>query len=85
MTATRITEKGQTTIPKPLREKYGLEPGDEVVWRDTDAGIVLEKRTSSEARGLLVPDETPEETRADIAAELADRVRERRDRNYEES
>jgi AbrB family looped-hinge helix DNA binding protein len=33
---TRVTEKGQTTIPKELREKYDLDPGDEVVWIDTD-------------------------------------------------
>ena len=26
--ATRITEKGQATIPKELREKYDLDPGD---------------------------------------------------------
>ena len=34
--STRITEKGQATIPKELREKYNLKPGDEVVWIDTD-------------------------------------------------
>jgi hypothetical protein len=29
--STRVTEKGQATIPKELREKYDLDPGDEVV------------------------------------------------------
>jgi AbrB family looped-hinge helix DNA binding protein len=81
---TRITEKGQATIPKPLREKYGLEPGDEVVWLDTDEGIVVKKRTLTEARGMLVSSEVPPETREDVADELGRRVRERRDRNYEE-
>jgi AbrB family looped-hinge helix DNA binding protein len=32
---TRVTETGQATIPHELREKYDLEPGDEVVWTDT--------------------------------------------------
>ncbi|SEO40639.1 looped-hinge helix DNA binding domain-containing protein, AbrB family [Halorientalis persicus] len=83
--STRITEKGQATIPKGLREKYDLEPGDEVVWLDTDEGIVVKKRTRTEGRGLLVPDETAEEKRAEVAEELEQRVRNRRDRNYEES
>ncbi|MCH7660356.1 MAG: AbrB/MazE/SpoVT family DNA-binding domain-containing protein [Euryarchaeota archaeon] len=83
--ATRITRKGQTTIPKELREKYDLEPGDEVVWIDTDEGMVVTKRTRTDARGLLVPDDTSDEKRREIAAELENRLRERRDRNYEES
>ena len=80
---TRVTEKGQATIPKELREKYDLEPGDEVVWLDTDAGIVVKKRTRTGGRGLLVPDDTPADTREAIGNELAERVRDRRDRNYE--
>lgn len=83
--ATRITEKGQATIPKELREKYDLEPGDEVVWVDTDEGIVVKKRTRSGGRGMLVPDDTSEEKRAEIANELDQRIRARRDRDYEES
>jgi len=81
---TRVTDKGQATIPKPLREKYDLEPGDEVVWVDTDDGIVVKKRTQGSGRGMLVPDDTPQETRDEIASELATRLRTRRDRNYEE-
>lgn len=83
--STRVTEKGQTTIPKELREKYGLEPGDEVVWLDTDEGIVVKKRTQTSGRGMLLPPETSAETREAVAEELQERVRERRDRNYEES
>ncbi|WP_256685793.1 AbrB/MazE/SpoVT family DNA-binding domain-containing protein [Halococcus qingdaonensis] len=82
--STRVTEKGQATIPKELREKYDLEPGDEVVWVDTDEGIVVQKRTRTSGRGLLVPDDISEGKRTEIADELARRVRDRRDRNYEE-
>ncbi|MFB6151834.1 MAG: AbrB/MazE/SpoVT family DNA-binding domain-containing protein [Haloarculaceae archaeon] len=83
--STRITEKGQTTIPKDLREKYDLEPGDEVVWIDTDGGIVVKKRTRTSGRGMLVPDDTPDRKRDEIAAELTQRIRDRRDRNYEDA
>ncbi|RLM76054.1 AbrB/MazE/SpoVT family DNA-binding domain-containing protein [Halorubrum sp. Atlit-26R] len=82
--STRITEKGQATIPKSLREKYDLTPGDEVIWIDTDEGIVVKKRTRTAGRGLLVPDDTSREEREAVAEELARRVRERRDSNYEE-
>ena len=82
--STRVTEKGQATIPKELREKYDLDPGDEVVWMDTDEGIVVKKRTQSSGRGLLVPDDTSEDKRDAIAEELSQRLRERRDRNYED-
>jgi AbrB family looped-hinge helix DNA binding protein len=83
--STRVTEKGQTTIPKDLREKYDLEPGDEVVWVDTDEGIVVKKRTRAGGRGMLVPEDTSEKKREEIAEELEQRVRDRRDRNYEEA
>jgi AbrB family looped-hinge helix DNA binding protein len=83
--ATRVTEKGQATIPKQLREKYDLEPGDEVLWIDTDEGIVVKKRTRTSGRGLLVPDDLPEEKREELAEELEERVRDRRDRNYQEA
>jgi AbrB family looped-hinge helix DNA binding protein len=83
--STRITEKGQTTIPKELREKYDLEPGDEVVWVDTDDGIVVKKRTRTAGRGLLVPEDATETQREAVAEELQRRLRERRDHNYEEA
>lgn len=28
----KITSKGQTTIPKALREAMGLHPGDTIAW-----------------------------------------------------
>lgn len=81
--STRVTEKGQATIPKHLREKYDLKAGDEVVWMDTDDGIVVKKRTRTGGRGMLVPDDTSTEKRDAIAEELTRRLRDRRDRNYE--
>lgn len=71
---TRITRKEQTTIPQELREKYGLEPGDEVAWKEGDDGIVVRKRRRNGARGSLAPDATPEERRA-IAEELTREIR----------
>lgn len=82
--ATRITEKGQATIPKEIRDKYDLDPGDEVVWIDTEEGIIVKKRTRTGGRGMLVPDDLSEEKRKEVADVLGERVRQRRERNYEE-
>jgi AbrB family looped-hinge helix DNA binding protein len=79
---TRITEKGQATIPKHLREKYNLEPGDEVVWLESEDGIVVRKRTQSGGRGLLAPDADADE-RVEVAQALHERTRDRRERDYD--
>ena len=39
----RITEKGQVTIPKAFRDRYGLRPGSEVEFVECDHRVVLEK------------------------------------------
>ncbi|WP_135828605.1 AbrB/MazE/SpoVT family DNA-binding domain-containing protein [Halorussus halobius] len=78
---TRITRKGQTTIPQELREEYGLEPGDTVVWEDTDDGIVVKKHDRTEARGLLAGEMSEDERRA-IAEELGAEIRSKRDEEW---
>ncbi len=64
---TRVTDKGQTTIPKPLREKYGIEPGDEVVWVEDEDGITLRKKGDLPHYGFLADDMT--EAEAETVAE----------------
>ena len=42
--ATTVTSKGQVTIPKPIRDYLGIEPGSEVSFRRADDGnIIIEK------------------------------------------
>lgn len=77
---TRLTEKGQATIPKELREKYGLEPGDELRWIEADEGIVVRKESDS-ARGALVPEDTPDAEREEVARSLEARLEDVRERN----
>jgi antitoxin PrlF len=41
---TRVTTKGQVTIPKPIRERLGIVPGDAVAFElAPDGRIVLVK------------------------------------------
>lgn len=37
----RITQRGQVTIPKEIREKFDLKPGDILCFLEVDDSIVL--------------------------------------------
>lgn len=39
----RVTEKGQVTIPKELRDQFGLGAGSEVDFRPHPDGLLLSK------------------------------------------
>ena len=40
----RISERGQITIPKHLRERFGMHQNVEVEVRPTDRGLLIRKR-----------------------------------------
>lgn len=44
MAKTRITSKGQVTIPKDVRQRLGLRPGDEIEFVEDRAGFRVQKR-----------------------------------------
>lgn len=41
---TRVTSKGQVTIPKEIREELGIRPGDEITFEPAEEGYVLTKK-----------------------------------------
>lgn len=43
MIYSKITSKSQTVIPRVVREKLGLKPGDRVRYALTPNGVVLDK------------------------------------------
>jgi AbrB family looped-hinge helix DNA binding protein len=81
-TTSRVTDKGQTTIPKELRQKYGIEPGDTVIWDDTDDGIVIRKVIDDAGRGMWVADDLSSAEREAIARELEADIHDRRDTEW---
>jgi bifunctional DNA-binding transcriptional regulator/antitoxin component of YhaV-PrlF toxin-antitoxin module len=84
----RLREGGKTSVPSALREQYDLQSETILLWRDTGRGITVEPthenehdertQTNDAGRGLLVPEETSEEKRREVAAELCRRMRQRR-------
>jgi AbrB family looped-hinge helix DNA binding protein len=47
----RVTEKGQVTIPKILRDEFGISPGTEVEFVGKRDHIVLRKVRGGQSRG----------------------------------
>lgn len=43
----RISERGQITIPKHLRERFGMNQNVEVEISPTEGGLLISKRSSS--------------------------------------
>ena len=41
ITSVRVQSKGQVTIPKEFREKLNINPGDQVVFVETDGGVMV--------------------------------------------
>ena len=44
----RISERGQITIPKGLREQFGLNHNVEVDLTPTEGGLLIHKRTAAQ-------------------------------------
>lgn len=63
MIGSKLTSKGQITIPKRIREKLNLEPGDRVVFFEREGEIVLQpiKHTLLDLRGSVKSREVPED------------------------
>ncbi len=52
MARSTVSTRGQTVIPKPVREHLGLRAGDEVEFVIRDDGEVLLKPGTEDVRGL---------------------------------
>ena len=39
----KVSSRAQTVLPKAVRDKLGLKPGDTIRFRETEQGIIVEK------------------------------------------
>jgi len=56
MSVATITSKGQITIPKPVRERLGVHPGDRVEFVEMENGVfqlVAATRELSSLKGIV--------------------------------
>ncbi len=45
----KFSVKSQTVIPREVRERLGLKPGDTLRYRVTEDGVLLDKAAANEA------------------------------------
>ena len=50
-----ITAKGQTTVPKAVRQVLGVESGDRIVFKISSGQVILEKATGEHEDPALGP------------------------------
>lgn len=48
----KLTQKGQVTVPKRMRDQFGLEVGTEVEFEATQAGLLIRPRIDLQAGRL---------------------------------
>jgi AbrB family looped-hinge helix DNA binding protein len=63
MSYSTLTRKGQVTIPKPLRDRLGLQLGDRISFQLRGEEIVLKPvhRTILDVEGSVQPKNRPED------------------------
>ncbi len=69
----KITSKGQITLPKPLRDKLGLETGDKIVIKETSEGYIIEKELDEQRFHKYVGCLNRESDSDELIEELRDR------------
>jgi AbrB family looped-hinge helix DNA binding protein len=73
MTPSRVSEKGQVTIPKPMRERLGIRPGEAVEFREERGRLIIEKAMARDALdelyGILDLGRTTDEFVRDLRGE----------------
>jgi AbrB family looped-hinge helix DNA binding protein len=77
----RVSQKGQATIPKPLREKFGIEtPGEVFVYEEGGRIVIEPVPTLSELHGIHAGEHEQGEVTAKVreAKEAAKRREEER-------
>jgi AbrB family looped-hinge helix DNA binding protein len=70
----KVGERGQVTLPKEFREKFDIHGGDEVLVREEDGKITIEKPVSRDAlaegyRQYAAASEALEEEMAGVSRE----------------
>ena len=79
----RVSQKGQATIPKSLREKFGIEtPGEVFIYEEGDRIIVEPVPSLEELHGIHADDHEHGEVLAK-ARELQDKEKSREDGRFE--
>ncbi len=78
-----LTSKGQTTIPKKVREALNLKAGDKLMWTIQDGQVILRAKNKSikDLAGILNRPGMRARTLEEMDEGIAQAVKERDDRS----
>ena len=51
----RITSKGQVTVPKHIRDRLGIAPGDDIGFREEGQAVIVEKVEEPKKVNITIP------------------------------
>jgi AbrB family looped-hinge helix DNA binding protein len=68
MPTSTLTDKGETVVPKEVREALALEPGDKLSWEIRDGRVAI----STESPSLLDFEGFIKNSSGDVVAEIAE-------------
>jgi AbrB family looped-hinge helix DNA binding protein len=80
---TKITKRGQTVVPAPIRKRYGIQEGDRLVWLDDGETIKVWLDDGETIKVIPIPSDPVEALRGSgegenlLAALLRSRAEER--------
>lgn len=76
---TTVSEKGQITIPKPLRERLGIRPGQVLEVREDHGRLVMTKQIAKDAWdsviGILDSRKSTDEIMLELRGDRGDLLR----------
>lgn len=65
-----VSERGQTVIPKPIRDYMDLQAGDKVVWTVNEQGTVvvntMKKKSILDLKGIVISKQTESDLDVEI-------------------
>lgn len=79
-TTAMVSDKGQVTLPKALRERLGIQPGSRLAFRiaaDGSLNVQVLAKGSDALFGLLAKPGEPVRSLGDMDAAITEAVRER--------
>ena len=84
MEVSRVTSKGQITIPKAVRERLNLSEGDKVAFIEKDGNIVITKSSVTALREFLDSMSTEAQSRGITEEELLNDLEQVREEMWNE-
>lgn len=80
---TRVSQKGQTTIPKEIRRQLGIEPGDTVEWERDGETVRIRRESEPTTKGVAFDSSVSEDDREEWVENANERLKRKRETEWD--